>query len=410
MKKILNLLSVFTLVGVMCSCGGKNDPEPIIYPANTFDDDNGLTLTVNGEPMIGQTAEFTQNASDGFKATIKLSSTMDFSDLDEMDGVSIPGLDKVQCPGPVPGSKVLTLDVTLENGTDNSTFSGNQETEYCTFNYAGTVTDKELTVKITDLTLKDKTLVGDWTPLPYAINDDFSSDNYGAITSNPVYVVWKSDANLNFLGSPLPVESLLSLVMAMPILNNNTATMPEALNRALKQVNFQSDGNIIAKYVDEDDLSENPTVLTSPANVAQYAVTGTSDMRLYLNPWGIALADRETPQMKKTRADVTIPSLDSLIPNVLAQLTPMLGDGVPMHYNLNGSDLKLYLGTDVLLPLLKQISPMLKDQQVIDMIVAMVSQDPSMGMFAAFLPDMLKSMADVIDNTTQIEIGLNLKK
>lgn len=415
MKQILNLLSVMALAGVMASCSSNDDPDPIIYPASTFTDQTGLTLTVNGSPMLGKTAEFAQNAADGFKATITLSSKFDFTNLEELDGITIPGLGEVECPGAVPGSKVLTLDVDLTNGTESSTFSGAKETEYCNFKYNGSVNANALTLNITDLTLKNQTLVGNWTPLPYAINEDFSSDNYGAIVSTPVYVSWTSSANIDMFGSPVPMEDLLALVMSMPILNDNTATLPQAVTNSLKQLMFQADGNILAKYVDEDDTAETPTVLTSPANVAQYVVTGANDMRLYLNPQAIQAADKDdnkdTPAKAKTRVDTpAIPGIDTLIPNILSQLVPMMGDGVPMHYELNGADLRLYIGTDVLLPLLKQISPMLKDQTVIDMIVNMVSQDESMSFIAESIPGMLKSMADVIDTTTDIKIGLNLKK
>ena len=91
----------------------------------------------------------------------------------------------------------------------------------------------------------------------------------------------------------------------------------------------------------------------------------------------------------------------------------MMSDGLPMHYNANGNELTVYLGTETLLPLLKtNVLPLLRDEAFVQMVVELLSADEEgMGaMIAPMLPSMLKSAADVIDGTTKLEIGLNLKK
>lgn len=405
MKKILYLFGAMAFAGLMASCS-SDDPDVPSYPANTFTDANGLTLTVNEAPMLGKSVNYAQNGS---KATLTLSSSIDFTKLDELEGITIPGLSVVPCPSGIPGSQEITLNVDLKEGTGCNTFSGKEETAYCTFKYDGTVSEEALVLNITDLELKDKSLVGNWNVPEHKVVDDWTSEDYGKVLSTPISVVWKSEKGLNLFGTEMPIEDILTLVMALPLLQNNTATLPVALSNVLKQLQFQKDGNILAQYVDAENLATG-TVLTSPTNLIQYTVTDASNLLLFLNPQAIEAADDANRLAPRKRAITDIPGIDSLIPNVLAQLVPMMGGGVPMQYELNGNDMRLYLGTDVLLPLLKQISPLLKNEQIINTIVEMASQNENMAGMATMLPDILKSAADVIDTTTQIEIGLNLNK
>ncbi len=398
MKKIFNLLCLVVLFGALTACSDDKDDVKPLDP-NTYTDQSGLQITMNGAPVIGKTAVFTPDAKDPSKATITLGSTFDLSAI---PSVTLPGSQTITGPGVVPGSKELVLDVTLKAGADGmSTFSGSHSTDYCTFEYSGSVDNDFLVLDIKNLELKDKTLVGLWNPMKQVIDDDFSSDTYGQVISTPVYAVWESGSDINFLGSPMPVQNILTLVMVMPLLDDMTLTVPDALLSVLKNVEFMKDGNIVASYVDTD--SEDGTAVTSPLNMAQYVVTGKNDMRFFLNPQAVIAAD------SKTRATRAI-DLNNLLGNVMAQLVPMMGDGVPMHYALNGSELRVYLGTETLLPLLKQASPLLRDETLVASLVELVKQDESMGFIADMLPSMLTSVADAIDNTTKIEIGLNLSK
>lgn len=399
MKKILNLLCMAVLFGALTACSDDDKDDVQVVEPGTYTDGEGLQITLNGAPVIGKTAVFTPDATDHSKATITLGSTFDLSAIPTL---TLPGSQTIVGPGVVPGSKELVLDVTLKAGADGmSTFSGSHSTEYCTFEYSGSVGDDFLVLDIKSLELKDKTLVGLWSPMEQVVDDDFASDTYGQVLSSPIYAVWESGSDINFLGTPMPVQNILSLVMVMPLLDDMSLTVPDALLSVLKNVEFMKDGNIVASYVDTD--SEDGAAVTSPLNMAQYVVTGKSDMRFFLNPQAVIAAD------SKTRATRAI-DLNDLLGNVMAQLTPMMGDGVPMHYALNGSELRVYLGTETLLPLLKQASPLLRDETLVASLVELVKQDESMGFIADMLPSMLSSVADAIDNTTKIEIGLNLTK
>ena len=63
------------------------------------------------------------------------------------------------------------------------------------------------------------------------------------------------------------------------------------------------------------------------------------------------------------------------------------------------------------MPYLKALAPVLAQKDVQDKIIALATQDPSMGALAGvFLPMLLPDVPGILENTTNIEVGMNLKK
>lgn len=394
MKKFA-FLAMAMVAGMMtvtsCSDDNKDDQNGI---NRTFDDANGLTLTVNGAPMVGKTAKYVSSDN---AATITLNSTFDLSAI---PGLSADVAKSIAGPGVIPGSAETVLNV-----APGSNFSGSGDNAYCTWQYNGEVSKNALKLNITNLELKNKAIAGKWTLKPYDVNEDWESDEYGTVYSEPVYAVWESSANFDFLGSPMPMNDLLRLLMTMPLLDDMSVRLPDALTAMLRDVTFGADGNITATYADDENEAETPVYVTSPSNMAQYVLTGSADMRLFLNPQAIVAADNAS------RAEATMPDMNNLLGNVIAQLAPMMSEGLPMHYTAAGNDLTVYLGTETLLPLLKtNVVPLLRNEALVNMLVELIKADESMAFLADMIPGMIASAADVIDGTTKLEIGLNLKK
>lgn len=401
MKKFMCIaaMSLFVMAS-FTSCSDDDEPkQEINIPSGVYSDSQGLTLTVNGEPMIGKTAEFTPNASDPSKATITLKSTFDLASIPNVPG-SLATLN-FEGPGVIPGSPVTVLKVDLvEVKGDAAKFSGKDENEYCTFEYNGSVSDSSIEINFTNVTLKDLSLAGFYRLLPYNVNEDFESDEYGTVYSEPVYVKWESTADFDFLGTAMKPADLIKLLMTMPLLDDMSVRIPDMLYTLLQDVRFEDNGNIIANYLDTNSESETPTYRLSPANMAQYVVTGKNSLRFWLNPQAV--------MKDATRAGTSI-DLNNLFGNVIAQVAPMLKEGVPMRYTVNGTNTTIYLATETILPLLKQnVVPLLRNQDVVNRLVELVKADESMAGFAEIIPGMLTSAADMIDGTTTLEVGLNL--
>lgn len=364
----------------------------------TYDMSSGLILSYSGEPMLGKTVKFTPDASDAAKATLTLSSVFDLSENTDLPEAL---RQKVAGPGVIPGSPEVTLPVSLTESTNGEfSFSGNASTEYVTYKYSGSVSESTLKLDITDATLLNDKIVGSWDTASYLTND-WGDEVY----STPVHIVWTSDKSLKVMeGFEMPMESLLQLVMVMPIVNDTEIV--RLLPQTFKQVSFLNDGNLTANIVSEGKD------ITSPKNMAQYVVRNDESLLLFLDPTAIAAFDA---QVKKAPASRGLADLDinNILGNVFAQLVPMLSQGLPLGYTLEGDDLCIYLGDDVLLPLLKNnVVPLLKDTELVREISELLAQssDETMAAMAPLLPGIAASLVEVIEGTTKIELGVNFNK
>lgn len=87
----------------------------------------------------------------------------------------------------------------------------------------------------------------------------------------------------------------------------------------------------------------------------------------------------------------------------------MLINGVPLTYTKEGNRMKVFLGTDLLLPLMKNIvAPLFEDEEFLNMVIEAMKSDPQFGGMAGMMVPTLKLLPEIIKNRTQLEIGLDL--
>lgn len=413
-------------MGMATSCS-SDDPAPPgqDLTQKTYSAEE-LTLSLDGNPVSGQTVTFTPSA-DG-KGTIILAGEQ--LDLNEILG-AIPTKSEmaigIATPSMIPGSTSVTIPVELTGETDNCTFSGSTESTYCTFSYSGELTADNLSLSINNLKLKNTSLAG-----TYATPEDiYVTDGWGdkQLSVNKVMrIIWKAENNLEVMpGWGMPIETVIPLAMSMTLLPNGDGEkkqLPALLTEVLKTVTFGEDGYVTAQYADTN-IAGWPTT-TSPKGLAQYVVNGDGTILLFLNPQSIIAA--AMPEEQSTRAlDPTI-----LMEGLLSTVLPMISNGIPVRYgnclaldedgqvvvdgngNLtyddNTSNVSFYLDKEVLLPILKLAAPILTDEDIVNQIVEAAAKDPDMGMMAGMLPGMLAGLPGVIDTTTEIQLGLNLVK
>lgn len=140
----------------------------------------------------------------------------------------------------------------------------------------GELTKSALQLTVSDLELKNKTLVGTvWTPKqPYSTPE-------GMMAGAP-YINWISSATFTpgFPPNMLALMMCSSAFIPMPTPEDPEKTMDinTVLVTLLKDVTFESDGNITANYVDSKTFQ--PAV--SPKNIIQYVLTRRKlDVALY---------------------------------------------------------------------------------------------------------------------------------
>ena len=361
-------------------------------PQTTFNSENGLQLTYNGAPLLGKKVTFTPDATEATKATLRLEGEFDLAGIlkGQRSNMTSP-----TGPGVFPGSPVTTLSVDLSINGNQCTFSGVSETEYCTFSYAGKVTAGTMDLSFTDVTLKNTALAGTvWKPTPLANTEDGGMDE-------PIHFVWKSGtkAAIEIFGHPSEIEinDLLLLALRFPLFDDGSGdrvSVEQMLCSVLKDVTLGADGNIVATYMDA--ANGGTEWVTSPSNMAQYVVTGDNQLLLFLNPQAI-MANVDNVEKSVRTVDV-----GAILQQAIAELYPMLINGVPLTYTKEGNRMKVFLGTDLLLPLMKNIvAPLFEDEEFLNMVIEAMKSDPQFGGMAGMMVPTLKLLPEII-------IGLDL--
>ena len=211
------------------------------------------------------------------------------------------------------------------------------------------------------------------------------------------------------------------MAMAMEIVPDpldptNKISPNEVLTKLLKNVEFREDGNIVAEYTDLETEDLNP--VKSPIGIAQYVITEEGKFLLFLNPQQIvATTISNATKALGTRA----PEITTVIEQLLSQLLPLIKNGIPLewaqyYYTDSMSDeiipientFSFTIGKEVLLPLLRTITPVLSDPEVKSQLVELAKED--MGEMAASLEGILDALPDIVKTTSEIKLGINLEK
>lgn len=416
MKKHFALaLAVMGTAFVFTSCSDDKD-DPVVpgesLVAKTYTASEGLVLNVDGTATTGQTVDFTPATDGTAKLTIK-GEALDITSLipDISARNAAPAL-KFPTSCVIPGSAEASFNVTLTGDADKATFTGSSDTEYCTFSYSGEVSKDAMTLNLSEIKLKNTSMSGTYNT--HAFEDNIF---------NVLRAYWVSDKKIEVFGSGMDVNAIINITFAITQIQfgENTLSIPAILPEVLKSVTLGDDGSVTAKYA--DTAVEGMPVTESPKGLARYVVKDDNTILLFLDPQ--AIISNTMKMASKSRAI----DINSLLEGLITNVVPMLANGVPVNYGARMSDLPLndgtytpvydtddanavsfYLGTKTLLPILKTLSPLFTDEEVIQAIVDAASQDPNMGMMAGMLPNILKSFPAVIDGTSQIELGINLYK
>lgn len=393
MKK--NLFYLFALIcsmSLFTACSDDDDDKVVCpVPQTEFTVATGLNLTYNGGAMLGKKVTFTPDASDATKATLVLAGNLDLSGILTREAAS-----GSFGAGVFPGSPVVTLPVTLNIQGDECSFSGTSKTDYCTFDYAGKVTASSLNLDLTNVALKNSVLSGTtWAPTP--LNSDY--------TEEPIHLIWESNKEVEIMpGWGMPIQTILTLALRLPLIDaggDNKVNVEDMLCSVLHDITLGADGNISASYVDA--AQGGTSVVKTPANVAQYVVLSDTQMKVYLN------LDAIIANVKRLGSSTKAIDMSEILSQAVTSLLPLVTDGVPLTYEKNEGKLKVYLNTDLLLPLMKNIvAPLFSDEEFVNMLIEAMKADPDFGSMAGMAEGMLKGLPEIINETTRLEIGLNL--
>ena len=205
-------------------------------------------------------------------------------------------------------------------------------------------------------------------------------------------------------GWELPIQTILTLALRMPLIDaggDDKVNVEDMLCSVLHDITLGVDGNISASYVDA--AQGGTSVVKTPANVAQYVVLSDTQMKVYLN------LDAIIANVKRLGSSTKAIDMSEILSQAVTSLLPLVTDGVPLTYEKNEGKLKVYLNTDLLLPLMENIvAPLFSDEEFVNMLIEAMKADPDFGSMAGMAEGMLKGLPEIINETTRLEVGLNL--
>ncbi len=333
--------------------------EEGVLDVNATYTDETLSLTYSGSAMPGKSVKF--ETTDGETATLTLEGNFDITSLLSSvlstKAALIPDLS--MSPGVFPGELTTTIsNVTLTKDGEKYTFEGSDSQNGRTAEYSGEVQNGMLTLNIDNVVMPEDEMQGTWN-----LNQ-----------SQVLSMTWESTTNITI--PDMGEFSTTQLSSMVPLLVNSMIT------EALQTISFGNDGNIVANY------KEDGAWVDSPLNIAQYYM---KDGQMY-----VQLNIPMLLQVTQTKAGAISTILD------IAEFLPYLSEGVPVKYTVDGTNAEVYADKDLLLPILSFIA---NNETITNAILAEIPADMQ-TLATALMPQIV----EVINNTSEITVGLNLQK
>lgn len=398
------LLLLLAGMSVFTACNDDDDkkgPKDLNGTFTTTDEANRLVLSYSDAALAGKTATFT--STDGRTATIELSGNQ-----------IVLGTMNIPTPGVIPGEKTTKLNVELiADGLGGYTFEGVDEANNRTLNYKGSIEEGKLTLNLNAVFSNE--LLGTWNLRAYNPNPPSSP-------SLPFRLVWNTSEKLQvpMFGQSIPmgIGDLLTLACGFEVVDG---IIPyEVIGNLLQNVTFGTDGNVIASYSDAANLGGEPVWQDSQLNLMHY-VLKDEKLYAYLNVESIMelilpTLGRATGEEVNVGEKLKEEAL-SVILAKLPELLPLLSDGIPLGYELTEEgDLAVYIDMEVGLMIkdiaVELLTKIVNDAELFDYVVAIVSENPMTALIggADGVKSVLQQLPQVLNTTTEMEIGLNLVK
>lgn len=364
MKK--NLLYAFTMlcaVGLMTtSCSKDDDPveEGKVLDVNASYNGESLVLTYSESVLPGKVVTF--NTADGKTATLELKGEFDLSSImtSKADASTAMNL----APGVIPGEVTTTIsNVPLTVDGETYVFEGTDSQNGRTTEYKGQVQKGKLTLAINNV-MPESEIQGTWN----------------MADSKVLSLVWSSDKNLiipDLTGATQEMQEIpvSMLSMILPTL------IDQPLKAALNTISFNNDGNIVADY------NKNGEKKVSPLNIANYYM---KDGKMYVQ-LNIAML---LSVINQTKAGFDI--------STITQFLPLLSEGIPLTCSVDGNNASITMEKDLLVPILSFV---VSNETVTNLILNSVSAE-----MKPLVELVLPQLPEVLNNTTEMKVSLNLKK
>lgn len=378
MKKLSAYIGgLFLVLGVvLCSCSRERDYEL----ERTYDDYTGLSFTLNDSVMHGCTLNLYTDGTEYAKIEVE-GAKVDLSGLLSMIAgmISIPDTKATPKTSVVstcvlPGSPKVVIDDIILKPSDGNRFSGNGESDNCTFSYTGTVRETGIELKLSDVKMKRE------LPLPvdkikvYPVQNGF------------INIDWKY---MNGEKPAFPIGDLLKEGVILPMLG-------QLLSQQLHGMTVYKSGDVTLALADHD----------TKIGTAQYVISNESDMRIYLNipEVVVSLLTRDGA----AGGDIE-KIIQDLIPILGQYLAKMINEGILIHYSMSLTGMSVTLDSATVVRVMNLLSLALSDEMVIGMIQNLLQErlPQELHPLLPLIMNGIKALPANLEVTEKLDISFN---
>ena len=394
MKKLSAYIGgLFLVLGVvLCSCSRERDYEL----ERTYDDYTGLSFTLNDSVMHGCTLNLYTDGTEYAKIEVE-GAKVDLSGLLSMIAgmISIPDTKATPKTSVVstcvlPGSPKVVIDDIILKPSDGNRFSGNGESDNCTFSYTGTVRETGIELKLSDVKMKRE------LPLPmdkikvYPVQNGF------------INIDWKymnGDKPVDFHALLLEEYAKSITKIDFEDLKKEGVILPmlgQLLSQQLHGMTVYKSGDVTLALADHD----------TKIGTAQYVISNESDMRIYLNipEVVVSLLTRDGA----AGGDIE-KIIQDLIPILGQYLAKMINEGILIHYSMSLTGMSVTLDSATVVRVMNLLSLALSDEMVIGMIQNLLQErlPQELHPLLPLIMNGIKALPANLEVTEKLDISFN---
>lgn len=181
-----------------------------------------------------------------------------------------------------------------------------------------------------------------------------------------------------WLSGGADVSTSVDALPEIPFFNDFARSAATVL-AGIRTVRLGADGTVAVAYRSGAE---------SERTIGRYRVDDKSTLLFY--------PDFAQPESRAVDRDALVEGLD-------AEFRALFVDGLPLAFTADGDDYCFYASAGRLLPFLQALSPLFAEPEVVDMMTEHSADRAS-------AQAVLRSLPDIIDGTSEVEIGLRLRR
>lgn len=363
--------------------------------------DFDLTMTYNGEELTGKKVTV---AADEMNETAVITLAGIEQDLSSLVGGLVPF--SFTGFSPIPGVKEITFtDVKLYKRDGAYQFAGEETNPAYTLTYQGTIDNEKMNISIKHQLVNQK-LAGTWNLAP--IKNTGNSKDFA-----PLWCDWQSEMitslgivyidmfgtgklselklnKYNFNGIFTLLAGSLSPVV-MNMLLGQTIGLENIVGNTLRDITAEGNGCMFATYSYSGDLQKPEWSSEMPHNALRYYYGKEGQIYLEANTDLIVslIGGLINPAITRADPQVTV----QLGKELVALLVPVLQEGIPCDYVLDGNNLTINIDGQLLKAILSKLMQLANDEVAHPYVMDFIS---TLGDFSTNIEELLNTMPDAL--------------